>query len=92
MSTTRIVFPRVGTAATALPVAAAPAPAAPPVASPCIDICRMDAESGLCEGCARTLDEIALWSQLDDADKRAVLAQLPARRAAAADPFGNAPP
>ncbi len=62
------------------------------VASPCIDICRMDPASGLCEGCARTIDEIAVWSQLDDARKRAVLAALPARRAAQADPFGDAIP
>ena len=40
--------------------------------SPCINVCRMDAATGLCEGCLRTLDEIALWSVLDDEDKRAV--------------------
>ena len=33
-------------------------------------------------GCGRTLDEIALWSVLDDDDKRAVWALLPARLAA----------
>ena len=55
--------------------------AAAPVPSPCIDVCRMDAASGLCAGCLRTLDEIAAWSQLDDDGKRAVLAALPVRRA-----------
>jgi predicted Fe-S protein YdhL (DUF1289 family) len=40
----------------------------------------MDAKTGLCEGCARTLDEIAAWSLMDDADKQAVWDQLPARR------------
>jgi predicted Fe-S protein YdhL (DUF1289 family) len=40
----------------------------------------MDAKSGLCEGCARTLDEIAAWSVMDDADKQAVWDQLPQRR------------
>ena len=34
-----------------------------PVPSPCISVCRMDAASGLCEGCLRTLDEIAAWSR-----------------------------
>ncbi|WP_374662152.1 DUF1289 domain-containing protein [Inhella sp.] len=58
-----------------------PSPGAP-VASPCINVCRMDAASGLCLGCARTLDEIAAWSQAGPADKQAVLRQLPARRAA----------
>jgi predicted Fe-S protein YdhL (DUF1289 family) len=39
----------------------------------------MDEQSGLCVGCGRTLDEIALWSVLDDDDKRAVWALLPER-------------
>jgi predicted Fe-S protein YdhL (DUF1289 family) len=54
------------------------------VASPCVDVCRMDPRSGLCEGCARTLDEIAAWSSLPDSAKRAVLERLPARRLALA--------
>jgi predicted Fe-S protein YdhL (DUF1289 family) len=48
--------------------------------SPCISICRMDAATGWCEGCLRTLDEIGTWSLLDTAEQRAVLAALPARR------------
>lgn len=51
-----------------------------PVASPCINICRMDEGSGWCEGCLRTLDEIAAWGGLPDAERRAVLQRLPARR------------
>jgi len=51
------------------------------VASPCISVCVLDPATGICTGCHRTLDEIAAWSVLDDADKRAVLAALPARRA-----------
>jgi hypothetical protein len=50
------------------------------VASPCISVCRMDAKTGLCEGCLRTLDEIAAWSTMADEDKRRVWALLPARR------------
>jgi predicted Fe-S protein YdhL (DUF1289 family) len=42
----------------------------------------MDEASGLCAGCLRTLDEIALWSVLDEEDKRAVWAALAQRRAA----------
>lgn len=53
----------------------------PAVPSPCVDVCRMHAGTGWCEGCARTIDEIAAWSTLDDAAKRAVWAQLEARRA-----------
>ncbi|MBI3369239.1 MAG: DUF1289 domain-containing protein [Burkholderiales bacterium] len=51
-----------------------------PAPSPCISICRMHEATGWCEGCLRTLAEIAEWSVLDDSAKRAVLAQLPARR------------
>ena len=41
----------------------------------------MDEPSGYCIGCGRTLDEIALWTVLDDDDKRAVWALLSARLA-----------
>jgi predicted Fe-S protein YdhL (DUF1289 family) len=51
-----------------------------PVASPCISVCAIDATTGLCTGCLRTLDEIAVWSVLDDAEKRAVLADITLRR------------
>lgn len=39
------------------------------VPSPCVGVCRMDESTGLCAGCARTLDEIAGWSRLDDDGK-----------------------
>lgn len=54
------------------------------VASPCVNVCEMDAESGLCRGCARTIDEIAVWSVLDPDEKRAVLAGIALRKAARA--------
>ena len=53
-----------------------------PVASPCRQICVMDPHSGLCVGCARTLDEIASWSALDDAARLQVLHRVAQRRAA----------
>lgn len=52
------------------------------VPSPCISVCEIVPGTGLCAGCFRTLDEIAAWSVLDAAGRRAVLAALPARRAA----------
>ncbi|MGP1677336.1 MAG: DUF1289 domain-containing protein [Burkholderiales bacterium] len=52
------------------------------VASPCVNVCRMDAKSGYCEGCCRTLEEIASWSVYGPAEKRKVLALLVARKAA----------
>ena len=55
-------------------------PSAPAVPSPCVGVCRMNGASGWCEGCLRTLDEIALWSQLADRDTLAVWKVLPRRR------------
>ncbi|MEM5399713.1 MULTISPECIES: DUF1289 domain-containing protein [Paraburkholderia] len=49
--------------------------------SPCINICRMDERSGLCEGCLRTIDEIAGWSTFDDEAKRAVWDAIETRHA-----------
>ena len=37
------------------------------VPSPCISVCRVDADSGWCDGCLRTLEEIAAWGGLDNA-------------------------
>jgi predicted Fe-S protein YdhL (DUF1289 family) len=50
------------------------------VASPCINVCRMDPDSGLCDGCFRTLDEIALWARIDDVRRTAILALVARRR------------
>ncbi|MPW19517.1 DUF1289 domain-containing protein [Paraburkholderia sp. CNPSo 3157] len=52
-----------------------------PVPSPCINVCRMDPANGLCEGCLRTIDEIANWSSFDDAAKRAVWDEIERRHA-----------
>lgn len=40
----------------------------------------MDPQSGHCRGCHRTLEEIARWGEMDDAERERVLAQLAARR------------
>jgi len=53
-----------------------------PVPSPCISVCVIDEGTGLCTGCQRTLNEIAAWSGLDDADRRAVWGRIELRRAA----------
>nr|NDG60814.1 DUF1289 domain-containing protein [Betaproteobacteria bacterium] len=37
------------------------------LASPCVSVCRMDPLRQLCEGCLRTLDEIAAWGTLSEA-------------------------
>jgi uncharacterized protein len=49
-----------------------------PVASPCVDICRLDAR-GLCIGCRRTIEEIAEWPRADEARRREILRALQQR-------------
>jgi predicted Fe-S protein YdhL (DUF1289 family) len=48
------------------------------VPSPCVDICRLDAQ-GLCVGCRRTIDEIAEWSRASEARRREILRELELR-------------
>ena len=44
----------------------------------------MNEATALCRGCYRTLDEIARWGTMSDAERAAVMAALPARRSPAA--------
>ena len=60
--------------------------------SPCIDVCRMDKASGLCDGCLRTIDEIAAWAAATDEQQRLILAAIAARRASLSPPFGKGGP
>lgn len=53
----------------------------PQVPSPCQSVCVMHPDTEWCEGCLRTMDEIARWSRMDNAGKRAVWADLPERLA-----------
>lgn len=48
--------------------------------TPCIHVCVIEAESGLCEGCGRSLDEIARWSQFTVEERAAIMRDLPERR------------
>lgn len=50
------------------------------VASPCINVCKMDAGTGLCAGCFRTLEEIVCWSSADDQKRIAILVKVAERR------------
>lgn len=53
------------------------------IQSPCTSVCRMNPATGYCEGCFRTIPEITDWSRADDDRKRAILAEIASRRAAA---------
>jgi len=50
------------------------------VESPCIGVCVIDEATGLCEGCLRTLEEVAIWGSSTAAQRRQVLARIEARR------------
>lgn len=50
-----------------------------PISTPCIRVCLLDAETGLCEGCGRTAQEIARWAALTEAERLSIMAGLEAR-------------
>ncbi|HEX9184215.1 MAG TPA: DUF1289 domain-containing protein [Burkholderiales bacterium] len=52
--------------------------------SPCNKVCVMDAAGRYCLGCWRTLAEVTAWPGMSEAEQREVVAQLEARRLAAA--------
>jgi len=51
-----------------------------PVRTPCVKVCIVDGESGLCLGCYRTLNEIAAWATLPAEIREQLMAELPRRR------------
>ena len=51
-----------------------------PIQSPCINVCAMDAGTDLCAGCNRSLDEIARWAAMTDAERQRIMRELPLRR------------
>ncbi len=51
-----------------------------PIATPCVKVCVVDGESGLCLGCFRTLPEVAGWSGFTDAERAAIIEAAPTRR------------
>jgi uncharacterized protein len=49
--------------------------------SPCVKICAYQPGAGLCLGCGRTLEEIAGWTAMSDAERRRIMEALPGRLA-----------
>ena len=49
------------------------------IESPCIKICVIHAESRLCTGCLRSIDEIGAWSRMSPEVRSAVMDELPSR-------------
>jgi predicted Fe-S protein YdhL (DUF1289 family) len=51
-----------------------------PIRSPCINVCVIDAGTGLCVGCLRSLVEIAGWAAMTEAERGRIMRELPSRR------------
>jgi uncharacterized protein len=49
------------------------------VSSPCIRVCVLDPETGLCEGCGRTREEISSWYRIPEEERQHIMAELPER-------------
>jgi predicted Fe-S protein YdhL (DUF1289 family) len=46
------------------------------IESPCVKVCTLDARSGICLGCGRTIDEIARWTVMNAAERTRVMDEL----------------
>jgi uncharacterized protein len=49
------------------------------ISSPCIKICALDPQAGICSGCGRTLDEIARWGGMDESERLRIMQTLAER-------------
>ena len=65
----KIAFPKAVTM-----VAADSAPRPTMIETPCVEICTLDARSGLCLGCGRTIDEIERWTAMSKAERARIFA------------------
>ena len=50
------------------------------IATPCVKVCVVDGESGLCLGCYRTLAEVAGWARFTDDERAVLMAELSTRK------------
>jgi predicted Fe-S protein YdhL (DUF1289 family) len=50
------------------------------VASPCVNWCEMNPKNQFCFGCYRTIDEIANWGKLSEAEKIMVWKNISLRK------------
>ncbi len=54
----------------------------PEIPTPCVGVCRLDPDTGLCEGCLRTGGEIAVWGSASNAQRLEIVQRLRERRRA----------
>jgi uncharacterized protein len=61
------------------------------ISTPCISVCVLDPKTGLCEGCGRTLDEIARWLRMSEPERKGIMAELAGRRRRTSPPRDERP-
>ncbi len=61
----------------------------PAISTPCVKVCVIDPLSALCVGCGRMVAEIAAWSGMSEAERRAVMAGLGERMRLACGGLGE---
>lgn len=49
--------------------------------TPCVNVCNLNQSTGQCDGCGRTIAEIASWARLSPEERRRIMAELPRRKA-----------
>ena len=48
--------------------------------TPCVGVCLLDMDSGLCMGCWRDIEEVSAWSLMDEKEKQTVLENIRIRK------------
>jgi predicted Fe-S protein YdhL (DUF1289 family) len=48
--------------------------------TPCIKFCKVDPKTQICQGCQRTLNEIANWVHYTDSQRQKIMDQLKLRQ------------
>jgi predicted Fe-S protein YdhL (DUF1289 family) len=60
--------------------------------TPCVRVCMLDPETGLCEGCGRTREEIGRWFRMSEDERLRIMAELPERMRKAFAPVAQETP
>jgi predicted Fe-S protein YdhL (DUF1289 family) len=60
----------------------------PSLETPCINVCLLDERTGYCVGCGRSIREIAGWASMTELERRAIMRELPERKARLEDAKG----
>ncbi|MBI75148.1 MAG: DUF1289 domain-containing protein [Oceanicaulis sp.] len=53
-----------------------------PIRTPCVKVCFVDPETGVCLGCFRTMEELGRWTRYSNEERDAIMQALPEREAA----------